>query len=416
MRLPVHQHLYLRIWLAVTAVIVVMTLVMGWLWRAQWEHERAQRPGSTVVLRDASGQEVGRAEARRQWVPGQGLEFEVPLADGQSLTILVPRPHRPPQARGMDVFRWLQSFWGFTTLLAVLALAVAVGAYPIVRRLTQRLETLQQGVERWGDGQLDVRVPVQGHDEIAFLTERFNAAADRVQSLLEAHKAMLAHASHELRSPLARIRMGLELLEQQGSDAGADPAARQRTSQEIGRNIAELDDLVGEILLASRLDLTDPNDVAALGPPEDVDLVGLAAEECARAEARLDVIGPVPDALLRGHPRLLRRLLRNLLENALRHTPQEKASSIVCEIEALDALPGVARWRIVVSDRGAGVPDPYKERIFEPFFRLPGASERDGGVGLGLSLVRAIAHRHGGSVRCEDRPGGGARFVVEMGS
>src|SRR5690606_24405097 len=94
------------------------------------------------------------------------------------------------------------------------AVAVALGAYPIVRRLTQRIESVQRGVVRWGEGDLSVRVPVQGSDEIAFLAERFNVAAERVQTLVRSHKSLLANASHELRSPLARIRMGLELMPQ----------------------------------------------------------------------------------------------------------------------------------------------------------------------------------------------------------
>ncbi|WP_180682323.1 ATP-binding protein [Tepidicella baoligensis] len=407
-----HQHLYLRIWLALTAVIVVMTLLLGWLWRAQWEHERAQRPGGVVVLRDAAGQEIGRAQARRQWVPGQGVEFEVPLADGQTLTIQLPRPSRPPHARNTDPFRFIQSFWGFTTLLLLIAVAVALGAYPVVRRLTQRLEVLQQGVARWGEGRLDTRLPVQGQDEVAFLAERFNAAADRVQALLASHKALLANASHELRSPLARIRMGLELL----ASGTADAKGRERQLAEISRNIAELDQLIDEILLASRLDLTDPNDPSALGAAEDVDLLGLAAEECARVGATLAVADEAPPVLLRGYPRLLRRLLRNLLENARRHGGGPAPDAVSCTLETVPDVDGRPLWRIRVADTGPGVPDAYKERVFEPFFRLPGQSEREGGVGLGLALVRAIARRHRGDVRCIDQPGGGACFVVDLKS
>lgn len=407
-----HQHLYLRIWLALTAVILLMTLLLGWLWRIQWEHERAQRPGGVVVLRDASGQEIGRAEARRQRVPGQGVEFQVPMADGQMLTIQLPRPHRPPKKPpGIDPYRIIQSFWGFTALLLLIAVAVALGAYPVVRRLTQRLEALQQGVERWGTGQLDTRLPVQGQDEVAFLAERFNAAADRVQALLASHKALLANASHELRSPLARIRMGMELLR----SGASDDQARERQLQAMARNIAELDELIDEILLASRLDLTDPTDPGALGTPEEVDVVGLAAEECARVDATLDVAGDAPQALLRGYPRLLRRLLRNLLENARRHAGPQTAEPVRCTVSVRPAAGGDGwRWEITVADRGPGVPDAFKERVFEPFFRLPGQSEREGGVGLGLALVRAIARRHRGDVRCTDRPGGGACFVVEL--
>ena len=126
-----------------------------------------------------------------------------------------------------------------------MALAVAIGSYPIIRRLTLRLDHLRKGVERWGEGDLSARIDESGSDELAFLAQRFNHAAERVETLLKSHKSLLANASHELRSPLARIRMGLELMEPQASPA---------FKEEIQRNIAELDQLVDEILLASRLD------------------------------------------------------------------------------------------------------------------------------------------------------------------
>ncbi|MBU4519747.1 MAG: HAMP domain-containing histidine kinase, partial [Gammaproteobacteria bacterium] len=314
----------------------------------------------------------------------------------------------------------LQSPFGFAWLLGLVALAVALGAYPIVRRLTKRLEILQKGVERWGQGDLSTRLPVQGQDEVAFLAARFNAAAERVQTLLLSHKALLANASHELRSPLARIRMGLELL-------GHDRAGSSQRA-EIARSIEELDQLIDEILLASRLEARDANDASTLGPTEEVDLVGLAAEECARTGADLEIAPGGSSLLVQGHPRLLRRLLRNLLENARRYGRP---------VSGADADPGEPQVRLTLSqrsgsgsrasttgasgvavlwvdDRGPGVPTELQARIFEPFYRLPGASEKEGGVGLGLSLVKSIAERHRGLVRCESRPGGGARFVVEL--
>ncbi|MBU3740188.1 MAG: two-component sensor histidine kinase, partial [Rhodoferax sp.] len=234
-------------------------------------------------------------------------------------------------------------------------------------------------------------------------------AAERIGTLVRSHeqllasqKSLLASASHELRSPLARIRMSLELM---GGDSS--PSLRQ----EISRNIAELDQLIDEILLASRLDARE----ADLGTVEPVDLVGLVAEECARAGAEFDWQPPSPTdrsaaaapAVLpvQGVAKLLRRLVRNLLDNARRHGAGDVSVS-------LRAVQGQAELR--VADRGPGVPPALRERIFEPFFRLPGATERDGGVGLGLALVRSIALRHGGSVSCVERPGGGACFVLRL--
>lgn len=415
------QRLYLRIWLAVVAAVAVLALVVGWLWQMALDRDREERDARAareLVLRNGAGEVIGQSPAMAVRLPGQGLEFQVLMKDGQTLYVQLPRPNRPPGSvssrRGL---LGLQSPAGFVWMLSLVALAVALGAYPIVRRLTKRLEALQKGVERWGQGDLSTRLPVQGEDEVAFLAARFNAAAERVQTLLLSHKTLLANASHELRSPLARIRMGLELLGPGGV------GSTQRA--EIARSIEELDQLIDEILLASRLDAREANDGSALGPTEEVDLVGLAAEECSRTGADLDIAPGASSLLVQGHAKLLRRLLRNLLENARRYgqpvadlDADEPAVRMSLFLQHQNGTAGALVPRpmavIWVEDRGQGVPPELRERIFEAFYRLPGASEKEGGVGLGLSLVKSIAQRHHGTVRCEPRPGGGARFVVEL--
>ena len=276
-----------------------------------------------------------------------------------------------------------------------MGVAVALGVYPIIRRLTLRLEALQRSVQKFGEGDLSVRVPEQGLDEVADLSRQFNAAAARIETLVQSHKSLLANASHELRSPLTRIRMGMELM------GGQQPLPAFRA--EILRNIAELDQLVDEILLASRLDSRETD----VGTVERVDLIGLAAEECARVGADLDVAAS-PDSLeVQGVAKLLRRALRNLLENARRYSTGE----ITVVVHRRQG-----RAEVHVCDQGPGVPVEQRERIFEPFYRLPGASERAGGVGLGLALVRSIAGRHQGTVHCQERPDGaqGACFVLAL--
>ena len=284
--------------------------------------------------------------------------------------------------------------------MALVALAVALATYPIVRRLTRRLEDLQVGVERWGQGDLGVRVEAKGQDEVGFLAQRFNHAASRIEALVQSRdallasqKSLLANASHELRSPLARIRMGLELM----GDGSGDAVAQRRPA--IERNLQELDMLIEEILLASRLDSKE----ADVGTFEPVDLVGLAAEECARVQALL--LDPPAQLSVPGVRKLLRRALRNLLENANRHG----GGSVQLQ---LHQEAGFAVLEVL--DTGPGVPLDLRERIFEPFYRLPGASEKDGGVGLGLALVKSIAQRHGGTVQCSNRPEGGACFSLRL--
>jgi signal transduction histidine kinase len=385
------SRLYLRIWLAVVAAVAVLSLLLGWAWRLTRD-ERGPPPRE-LVLRNEAGEVIGQGRSEGPWRPGALRQIEVLTRDGQRLSVEFSRPPHPTHAAGG--MRAPGGPWplGFLSMVGLVALAVALGAYPIIRRLTKRLEKLQQGVERWGAGDLSARVTVEGTDEVAFLAERFNHAAERIEKLLASHKALLANASHELRSPLARIRMGLELIGE-GSDA-------QRL--EIRRSLQELDQLIDEILLASRLDTAE----ATREPREAVDLTGLAAEECARVGADLVLEPSAGDAavVLQAWPRLLRRLLRNLLENAQRHGAGELSLTLARVGQEAE---------VRVNDRGPGVPPAQRQRIFEPFYRLPGASEREGGVGLGLALVKRIAELHGGRVHCEDRPGGGASFVLRL--
>jgi signal transduction histidine kinase len=436
--------LYVRIWLAVVMAVAVLTLLVGWAWRLA-----AEPPLRDVVVRDDAGQIIGRGQTRGPLTEEEMRERRALRHalrnDTSSTPALLPaaptagasdelRPSDPPDGSEpahigptpefvvrmhdgrtvhMHLMRAPPSMWsrppfGFAWMLIWVGIAVALATYPIVRKLTRRLERLQDGVQQWGQGDLSIRVPETGQDEVAFLAKRFNHAAQRVQTLVQSHeallasqKSLLANASHELRSPLTRIRMGLELM-----GASATPAFRD----EISRNINELDQLIEEILLASRLDARE----ADMGTVESVDLIGMAAEEAARVDADLDVqcfpspaapSDPASELVVQGVTKLLRRALRNLLENARRYG----AGGIRL---SLSQTPELAVIR--VCDRGPGVPVALQERIFEPFYRLPGATERDGGVGLGLALVKSIAQRHQGRAYCENNEGGGACFVIEL--
>ena len=280
--------------------------------------------------------------------------------------------------------------WILVGLLGLLFLSIAVASYPVVRGLTRRLEQLRKGVDAFGAGALDHRVAVVGRDEVAAVAASFNSAAERIETLVQANQSLLANASHELRSPLARLKIAVQMLD----DAPA--AMRTRLATEIHTNIAELDALVEEVLLSSRLEAGAPVELN-----DQVDLLGLAAEEAAR-------VGTVAvgDALVvRGSDRLLRRALRNLFENARRYGGEEVAVQVGQDAQAL--------W-VQVCDRGPGVPDDLRERIFEPFYRLPGHAEHAGGVGLGLALVRQIAQRHEGEVVCTAREGGGTCFTLRL--
>jgi len=461
------RSLYLRIYLTVVVVLLVFALIAAVLFRrhaaaeeTRFESavlertramaaliERSLPPASVpedtqrevlldwsrqlklpLALDDASGRRIAESEPYRRILEDRARpESEIALAsrlpDGRVLWTLKIRfkgfkgggppgsgpghehgprgeggpPRLPPingpgplDRIGLGGPGLLDEATGVLLLLAALFTAITLGAYPVVRRLTRRLEILQRGVEVFGSGRLSHRVDARGEDEVAAVARSFNQAAQRIEDLVRSNRSLLANASHELRSPLARLKMAVSMFDH------TDPAQHEELRREIDRDIRELDELVEEVLLASRLDARSDMQ------PELVDLLGLLVEEAARVG--VDVGGEEVQVL--GEERLLRRALRNLLENARRYGGDEVSADV-------GTLPD-GRIEISIRDRGPGVPAEFRERIFEPFYRLPGHAERAGGVGLGLSLVRQIAERHGGRVRCEGREGGGTCFVITL--
>ncbi|TDM04879.1 MAG: two-component sensor histidine kinase [Ideonella sp. MAG2] len=468
------KSLYLRIWLTVVAALALFALASGWLLQRHldqervrsdaqmaermaawgellqgslpeaWESPQAQaealkewsrRLRLPLALDAPGGSRIGASDSylRREVEPG-GLSRAVAirLDDGRTLWLVRPGGRKarevetvesppgnvpmiadgsraivgaerpgfggaPPDRStflGLPVALppdWPASL-SLLLLLSLLFLGVAAGAWPVVRSLTRRLESLQQGVEAFGAGALHHRVKAEGSDEVAAVAQSFNRAAERIETLVQTHQRLLANASHELRSPLARLRMAVEMYESAG------PAQRAALKTEIDTNVSELDALVEEVLLSSRLDAG-----AAVDLGEQVDLIALLAEEAARVAVPLS---GEHDAV-QGNERLLRRAVRNLLENARRYAGDEVNLQVV-------SAPEPGHVDIRVCDRGPGVPADQREKIFEPFYRMPGHAEREGGVGLGLSLVRQIAHAHRGRVFCEPNPGGGSCFVIRL--
>ena len=261
-----------------------------------------------------------------------------------------------------------QEIYDKVKLFVPVGLLIAVLCYPVVRRVTRRLERLQSSVEALGSGDLTARVRVEGSDEVARLAQSFNSAAAQIEQLVGAHKLLLANVSHELRTPLSRLRLTAELLKEV-----ADP----KRKADLEKDVTEIDALIEQVLLSSRLDA-----VRELEVREDVDLLALAAEEAARC-AESDITGePV---VVRGDPTLLRRMIRNLIENARQHGSPPVEVQVRREGQ---------RAVLTVIDAGPGIPASERERVFAPFYRPPGT--RSQGSGLGLALVRQIARQHGG--------------------
>jgi len=283
-------------------------------------------------------------------------------------------PSRPPLA---GVLLWL----------AVITAAIGLGAWPFVKRLTSRLARLKIGVDQMGAGDLTARVPVEGKDEVASLATSFNDAASTIERLVNSNRQLLANASHELRTPLARVRLGVEMMKD-----GGTPARRVA----LERDIAELDSLIDEILIMSRLDTgTKP------AMNEEIDVLALAAEECARYETCI-LNGESAEIL--GSEKLLRRLIRNLVGNAHKHGHPP----IDMEIRSKNG-----RAVITVHDAGEGISKDLREQMFQPFHRAPGKQNIEG-YGLGLSLVRQIAEAHGGGVDIVDEETRECVFTVSL--
>ena len=408
------RRLYLQVYLTIVASLVLVVLTAGLLWHfiggvgpfgpqfevvgeviaelvppanapAQAQQQAidrlAERLGADLALFSITNEPLAaagrplpapsRSGRSGGWMPtAAGPAVSVPLPDGRRLVARLPGRQRPSPLM-------------LAAFLGAIALVVAIGARPVVRRLTGRLERLQRGVESLGAGDLAARVKVEGRDEVARLAQSFNQAAARIESLLNAHKMLLANASHELRTPLARIRLGLELA-----------AAHPERKAGLESDIAELDQLVDEILLVSRLDATEQLDVR-----EDVDLVALAAEECARYD---DCGLEGKPVTVSGDPMLLRRMIRNLIENAKLHGQPPIEVTVAKQDD---------RALLNVLDHGPVIAEEARERLFSPFYRIPGSCATKGS-GLGLALARQIARRHGGDVVYD--PERGSSFAVSL--
>lgn len=272
-------------------------------------------------------------------------------------------------------------------VLASLAASVVMtllAAWWLARRALRPLERLQQAVTSLGQGQTPERLPETGPREIAILSRRFNEMAKQVEDLLAARTVLLAGVSHDLRTPLARLRLAVEMLVRKPS---AELAAQ------VEGDIEAMDRLIADVLTLARGFGHEPARHVAL-PELLAELV--AATPGARERVRIETADLAFDAPAGA----LRRILGNLLENALRYGDGQPVT--------VHADASAAGIRIGILDRGPGIPAAEREAVFRPFYRLEGSrSASTGGSGLGLAIVRQLAAAQGWEVGLEARPGGG---------
>jgi signal transduction histidine kinase len=268
--------------------------------------------------------------------------------------------------------------FGWVTLAALLGITLA--AYAYVRRMLRPLQSIGEGVARFGRGDFGQPIPLVRRDELGDLSERINQMATSLHGMLDAKRALLLAISHELRSPLTRARVNAELV------------AEGEHRDALLRDLSEMRDLISDLLEGERL----ATGHAAL-QTERVDLAALVRElvatQFAQAPLTLELDGSLPP--LQADPMRLKLLLRNLIDNALRHSALAARSPVVSL-----GIEADGRIALAVRDFGPGVSEEQLQRLAEPFYRPDSARTRaSGGVGLGLYLCRLVAQAHGGELR-----------------
>jgi len=289
-------------------------------------------------------------------------------------------------------------------LLAVLCV-IALASVPMARSIASPVEQLTRAARGLGAGDLTVRARVRARGEVGELARAFDEMAERIEAQVRAEKELLANVSHEVRTPLARIRVALELA------AEGDLERARRYLGEIGADLDELDRLVEDVLSAARLDLAARGGgQLARGP---VDLAAVVGEAAGRFAERwpdrvlkTDLAAMLPRVA--GDAALLRRLLDNLLDNAAKYSERSEPVGLLARGEAGTAV-------LEVEDRGIGIAPEDLPRLFTPFFRTDRSRARgSGGVGLGLALARRIARAHGGDIEVQSEVDRGTVFRVRL--
>lgn len=272
--------------------------------------------------------------------------------------------------------------------------AIFVIAYAVLRHLLRPLHTLGEGVAKLSEGQLDVALPIRTRDEFGALTGAFNQMVGRVREMVRARDQLLLDVSHELRSPLTRMKVALALL--------PDGAQKQR----MAADVSEMEIMISELLELERLRggrgiRTERQDVLPL-------LEEMAASFQSRAPG-VRAASPEPEILLDVDADKLRTVLRNLLENAVKYSLADSGEVVVFAAREGDKVV------IRVTDDGPGIPEPDLANLFDPFYRVDRSrSKKTGGYGLGLSICKRIVEAHGGSIAVENNSRRGASFTLTL--
>ena len=274
----------------------------------------------------------------------------------------------------------------------LLMIGIVLMAWLLLRRSLQPLRLLHEGVTRLSEGELDVVVPNRTRDEFGVLTEAFNQMVRRIRDMVRARDQLLLDVSHELRSPLTRIKVALELL----------PEGEKR--RRIAGDIGEMEAMITELLELERL--RDGHGIRA----ERQDLMPILHEMAESFEDRppgVRVVSAPPEVWLEIDGDRIRTVLRNLLENAIKYSLPDSEPVEVSVTQNPETVT------VRVTDDGPGIPEADLANLFEPFFRVDRSrSKKSGGYGLGLSICKRILEAHGGGITAGNNPGRGATFTL----
>lgn len=325
--------------------------------------------------------------------------------DGRRYTLIIelaPEPHP-----------WWgpQGFPGLGVILAILVSGFV--CYVLAKYLTSPIIRLRAATQKLAAGDLAARSGMpqsqRRHDELGELVSDFDQMAERLQNLVDAQRRLLTDISHELRSPLARLNVALELARQRSG-----PDARSALDR-IDRETNRLNELISALLTIARLD--GGSDAIRKEPVALEELVREiakdAAFECQHRHCQVSVI-VTDECEIMGNPRLLHSALENVVRNAIRYT--QEGTSVEIRLEKAEGHNSTGPEAVVrVTDSGPGVPENTLGKLFQPFYRIDDARGRQtGGVGLGLAITEKAVLMHGGSVRAANRPQGGLMVEVRL--
>jgi two-component system sensor histidine kinase CpxA len=317
--------------------------------------------------------------------PPQGLSVTQTRSGTKYYFIVVYPPN--PEAQTMPT-PWLgvqPETWWMLGIFAVLC-------YVLARHVTSPIRNMQKTVERFGEGDFTARVNSRRGDELGQLGRTFDRMAERIDNLLKSQRRLLQDISHELRSPLARLGVAVELAR---GGANLDSSLNR-----IEREGTRLNTLVGELIQVTRGE-GDPQGLATERLRLDELVATIVDDARIEAEKRHVILNAsLSDVTMDGNPELLRRAIENLVRNAIRYSPEETTVDI-----SLSKVGSV--YRVSVRDHGTGVPEESLPSIFDPFYRVEKDRGRtSGGVGLGLAIAKRAVELHHGTMRAQNvKPG-----------